>query len=88
MLNRLAARALPSLLALAGALLVSALIIAASGSSPIVAFGALFSGAFGSLDSLSEVGVKSCPLLLAGLAIAVSFQAGVWNIGAEGQLLI
>jgi len=88
MLNHVVARVLPSLLALAGAVIVSAVIIAASGSNPVVAFGALLGGAFGSLDSLSDVGVKSCPLLLAGLAIAVSFQAGVWNIGAEGQLLM
>jgi ABC-type uncharacterized transport system permease subunit len=88
MLKRLAAQTLPSLVALAGALAVSAVIIAASGGNPLVAFGALLSGAFGSLDSLSEVAVKSCPLLLAGLAIAVSFQAGVWNIGVEGQLLM
>jgi len=85
---RIAARILPSVLALAAALIVSATIIAVSGRNPIVAFGALFGGAFGSLDSLSEVGVKACPLLLAGLAIAVAFQAGVWNIGAEGQLLM
>ncbi len=83
-----AAQLLPSLLALAGALTVSALIIAVSGHSPAAAFGALISGAFGSLDSLSGVAVKTCPLLLAGLAMAVSFQAGVWNIGAEGQLLM
>ena len=87
-LIRIAARVLPSLLALAGALVVSAVIIAASGGNPTVAFSALIDGAFGSLDSLSEVAVKSCPLLLTGLAIAVSFQAGVWNIGAEGQLLM
>jgi general nucleoside transport system permease protein len=88
MLKSVGARLLPSLFALAGALIVSGIIIALSGSDPLVAFRALLSGAFGSLDSLSEVGVKSCPLLLAGLAIAVSFQAGVWNIGAEGQLLM
>jgi general nucleoside transport system permease protein len=86
--KRITARMLPSLLALTGALIVSGVIIAASGSNPATAFAAVVSGAFGSLDSLSEVGVKACPLLLAGLAIAVSFQAGVWNIGAEGQLLM
>ena len=86
--RRISAAVLPSLLALAGALVVSAAIIAVSGSNPATAFGALLGGAFGSLDSLSEVGVKTCPLLLTGLAIAVSFQAGVWNIGAEGQLLM
>ncbi len=82
------ARLFPSLLALGCALALSAVIIALSGSDPVEAFGALIDGAFGSIDSWSEVGVKTCPLLLTGLAIAVSFQAGVWNIGAEGQLLM
>ena len=87
-MRSLAARVLPSAGALLAALVVSALVIAASGKSPLLAFGALVDGAFGSLDSLSEVGVKATPLLLAGLAIAVSFQSGLWNIGAEGQLLM
>jgi len=84
----LAARFGPSVLALAGALAASALIIALAGRDPAVAFGALLDGAFGSADSLSEVALKTCPLLLCGLAIAISFQAGVWNIGVEGQLVM
>lgn len=87
-MTRLSARLLPSFAALAGALLVSAAIVVLAGHDPMLAFSALASGAFGSLDSLSEVAVKSCPLLLTGLAIAIAFQAGVWNIGAEGQLLV
>ncbi len=83
-----AARIGPSALALGTALLASALIIALAGRDPLLAFNALLEGAFGSADSWSEVGVKTCPLLLTGLAIAVSFQAGVWNIGVEGQLLV
>ena len=86
MIRRLVLALLPSLLALAGALIVSALIIAVSGHSPWLALRAVVQGAFGSVDSLSEVAVKTCPLLLTGLAIAVSFRAGVWNIGVEGQL--
>jgi len=88
MMRHLRVRVLPSALALIGALLVSAVIIAVSGHNPLAAFSALLGGAFGSVESLSEVAVKACPLLLTGLAIAVSFQAGVWNIGAEGQLLM
>jgi len=88
MTRHLVGSVLPSAVALLGALLVSAGVIALSGHSPLAAFGALLGGAFGSVDSLSEVAVKTCPLLLTGLAIAVSFQAGVWNIGAEGQLLM
>lgn len=85
---RLFRQLVPSVLAVAGAFAVSALVVLASGGSPLTAFGALLEGAFGSRESLSEVAVKTCPLLLAGLAVAVAFQAGVWNIGAEGQLLI
>ncbi len=87
-MRAIAARIGPSVLALAGALLASAAIIVLAGRDPVLAFNALFDGAFGSADSWSEVGVKTCPLLLSGLAIAVSFQAGVWNIGVEGQLLV
>ena len=78
---RLIFRLLPSLVALVGAFTVSAVVIALAGSDPIVAFGALLSGAFGSADGLSEVGVKACPLLLAGLAVARSpgFQ-GAWRV--------
>ena len=32
--------------------------------------------------------MRTCPLLLTGLAVAIAFRAGIWNIGAEGQLLV
>lgn len=84
----LIAMAMPSLLAVGVALVVSGVVVLIAGGDPVAAFAALAGGAFGSLDSLSEVLVKACPLLLTGLAVAVAFQAGVWNIGAEGQLLM
>lgn len=76
------------LLALATALGASAVLIAIAGGDPLLALGALAEGAFGSADAWSEVGVRTCPLLLCGLAVAVAFRAGIWNIGAEGQLLV
>ena len=82
------ARVLPSLLALVIALAVSAVAIALTGANPLLALQALASGAFGSADSWSEVGVRMCPLLLTGLGVAIAFRAAIWNIGAEGQLLI
>ena len=81
-------RLAPSLVALAAALLASALLIALTGGNPGVALAALAQGAFGSADAWSEVGVRTCPLLLTGLAVAIAFRAGIWNIGAEGQLLV
>ncbi len=52
------------------------------------AFGALFQGAFGSPYALSESLVTSTPYIFAGLAVAVGFRAGLFNIGAEGQLFM
>jgi len=49
---------------------------------------ALLSGSVGSLNALSESLTAAVPLTLAGLGIALGFRAGMFNIGAEGQLLI
>ncbi|MDX2166813.1 MAG: ABC transporter permease [Deltaproteobacteria bacterium] len=74
--------------ALVVALASGALLIVIAGGSPTAALTALLNGAFGSADAWSEVGVRTCPLLLAGLAVALAFRAGIWNIGADGQLLV
>jgi len=52
------------------------------------AFAALFTGSLGSVYALSETLTAAAPLTLAGLGIALGFRAGLFNIGAEGQLLI
>jgi len=36
----------------------------------------------------AELGVKATPLVLIGVALSLGFRAGVWNIGAEGQLIL
>jgi general nucleoside transport system permease protein len=41
-----------------------------------------------SFKSISEVLLKSIPLILCGVGLAICYRANVWNIGAEGQLLI
>ena len=48
---------------------------------------ALFKGSLGSANSISETIVTATPLIFAGLAVALAFRAGMFNIGAEGQLL-
>ena len=49
---------------------------------------ALFRGSFGSVNAFSETLFAAAPLLLAGLGVAVGFQAGLFNIGAQGQMLV
>ncbi|MBA3909136.1 MAG: ABC transporter permease [Rhodobacter sp.] len=49
---------------------------------------ALLVGAVGSLNAISETLTAAIPLVLAGLGLALGFRAGLFNIGAEGQLLM
>ena len=66
-------------------LLTATLLIIASGASPLSAYQTFFHGIFGNLNSFCEVFVKGTPLILTGLACAVAFRTGFFNIGAEGQ---
>jgi ABC-type uncharacterized transport system permease subunit len=57
------------------------------GYDPGLALGALVRGAVGTPDAfLSATLVRAVPLSIVGLGLALSFRAGVFNIGAEGQL--
>jgi simple sugar transport system permease protein len=88
MITTVAVRFLPALLALASAFLTIAIGLWLSGISLTTVLSALLTGAAGDTYRLSETAVKACPLLFTGLAIALALHAGVWNIGAEGQLLL
>ncbi|MGC9369165.1 MAG: ABC transporter permease [Paracoccaceae bacterium] len=49
---------------------------------------ALLEGSVGSLNAISETLTAAAPLTLAGLGLALGFRAGLFNIGAEGQILV
>ena len=87
-LPALLSEGVPVLGALAVALLALWLLLAAGGHDPARALAALWRGSFGSSYALlSATLVRATPLILAGLAVALAFRAGILNIGAEGQLL-
>ncbi|GER91025.1 ABC transporter permease [Dictyobacter vulcani] len=48
----------------------------------------LIAGSFGSLQSISYTLAKATPLIFAGLAVAIAYRAGLFNIGAAGQLTV
>ena len=54
--------------------------------SPLAALHAFFVEPLSTGYGLAELGVKATPLVLIGVALSLGFKAGVWNIGAEGQL--
>jgi len=68
--------------------LIGAVLLLISGANPLQAYGALFKGAFGSPVAIQRTLEKATPLIFSGLAVAFAFKAGLFNIGAQGQLLI
>ena len=69
-------------------LAAGALLNLISGDSPITAYGGMLQGAFGSSDAIGRTLEKATPLIMAGLAVAFAFKAGLFNIGGQGQLLV
>src|SRR2546421_1482628 len=52
------------------------------------AYSALFTGSYGSLGSFSDTLVTVTPLIFASISVAIAFRAGLFNIGAAGQLAV
>ncbi len=75
------------LLAIFTALVFCALLLLATGHNPLYVYGALWSGAVAGL-SFSDTLVATTPYILLGLAVAVGFKGGLFNIGAEGQFIV
>jgi general nucleoside transport system permease protein len=77
------------------AFVVGALIVLATGGDPLAAYQGLLCGGAGALCSqgenpalqVSSTIVFTIPLIMAGIAVALPFRAGLFNIGAEGQFL-
>ncbi|HET6175127.1 MAG TPA: ABC transporter permease [Gaiellales bacterium] len=68
------------------ALVVSAIVMLATGHNPLHAYRRLFEAAFTDPGALSATLTAATPLCFTGLAAAVAFRVGLFNIGAEGQL--
>src|SRR5271168_3466900 len=91
---RLERRATPSstmsvvspVLAALGMLVTGFLLFSALGKDPVEAFYLFFVKPLSNSYGIGELLLKTTPLLLCGLGLALGFRANVWNIGAEGQL--
>jgi len=69
------------------AALIGAVILVAHGANPLKAYIALLQGSFGNIAAIGRTFEKTTPLIFSGLAVAFAFKAGLFNIGAQGQLL-
>ena len=70
------------------ALLVSALVLLVVGQDPLQVLGLLIKGAFGSRTGLSYTLYYATTFVFTGLAVAVAFHGGLFNIGGEGQAMM
>src|SRR5690554_6250975 len=93
---RLEARAQPSRLmgwlspVLAALLTVVAgfMLFSALGKDPVEAFRTFFIHPVRDLNGVAELLLKASPLMIIGIGLACGYRANVWNIGAEGQLIL
>lgn len=77
-----------SLIAVVAGLAAGALILGITSADPLAAYGAFWRGAFGSRRGLGETFYYGTQLILTGLAVAISFRCGLFNLGAQGQILL
>ncbi|HZU14864.1 MAG TPA: ATP-binding cassette domain-containing protein [Chloroflexota bacterium] len=74
--------------AIIGALLLGILVILATGDNPLQAYQYFLAGPLSTSVDIGNTLATLSPLLLAALSVLVSFRAGIFNIGAEGQLYL
>jgi ABC-type uncharacterized transport system permease subunit len=80
--------ALLPLLNLAAAFVISGLVILVIGESPVAALEALVYGAVGYPEAIGFTLYYATNFIFTGLAVAIAFHCGLFNIGGEGQALI
>ncbi len=73
-------------LAVIAALIFTTLVLVMAGAQPFEAYKNIITGSFGSMTKFADVLVAWIPLLLATAGVLVTFSAGLWNIGVEGQI--
>ena len=74
--------------AILAAFAISGVLIMAWGTNPLLAYQALFQGAFGSSNAWATTLTRLTPLAFTGLAVAYGYRSGFFNVGAEGQVFL
>ncbi len=89
-LNRLLTKAASSsvLLSILSAFAVGAVFMIITGSDPITGYTAMVKGSFGTGIGFTNTINRAIPIVCFGIAIAIAFRAGIFNLGAEGQAVL
>ncbi len=79
---------IPQIIAVAAAFIIGAIVLVVTGHGPLEAYGTMLIGAFGDIYGIGQTLTQATPILFTALAFLLSFKCGLFNLGAEGQLLI
>ncbi len=84
--KKAARQILPTVVALGLVFMLGILVIAILGENPFDVFRLILVGTLASVDDFGYVLFNATPLIFTGLAVAIAFKCGLFNIGCEGQL--
>jgi len=70
------------------ALIVGGLVLLVLGRNPIAFYGKIVGVGLFNMSGLQDTVIRMAPLLLMAAGLIVAFQAGIWNIGGDGQFLL
>ena len=70
------------------ALVVSGVVLLALGKNPLAYYGEVLNRGLFNWGGLQATITRMAPLLLIAAGLVVSFQAGIWNLGTDGQFLL
>lgn len=88
MINKKLEGMLIPVIAVVMALLIGAGIISYLGENPVNAYYYLFTGAFSSQKAIARTLLEATPMIFTGLSVLFAFKSGMFNIGAQGQMVI
>ena len=69
-------------------LAVASCVLLLLGANPITAWSGIVSGSIGSVTAVTDTLRQTVPVALIAIGVAVSFRAGLWNAGGNGQFLV
>lgn len=69
-------------------IVIGAIVMLIGGYDPLLAYSSLIDKIFGSVYDIGETLRSIVPLILSGLAVAIAFRGGMFNIGVEGQIVM
>lgn len=81
-------RAATTVVAVVAGFAVASVLLLLLGANPVEAWTGIIRGSVGSVSALTDTARQTVPVALIAIGVAISFRAGLWNAGGNGQFLV